>query len=162
MSAVDMAEIVDASRVAARMADPRPASPRGYLLSFFPEARIPPIGRRDRRARPLAARVNHGVWIVACPCEQPGLPSPGMALWPSIPWMWCVRCRNHETRGKWRPVAVPPAEVRARIEAILLCRPGVSDRNWEPDETIAELIRQNVEHGDPVPEGIADGVRHAS
>lgn len=46
--------------------------------------------------------------------------------------------------------AVYPAE-RAQIEAVLNLRPIRSTRNWEPNETLADLIAQNIEHGDPVP-----------
>lgn len=148
-----MSEILDAERVASRMGEPRPADPRQYLLAFFPDAEIAPLERRALHAEPLPARINHGQWIVSCDCRSRGLPAPGMAVWLTVPWAWCVRCRNRPCGGAWRPVCVPPESERVGIEAVLTARAESADRNWQPGETIDDLVRQNVEHGEPVPEG---------
>lgn len=130
--------------------------PRGYLLACYPKASIAPLDRVVRTAEPMIGRVNHGRWIASCSCGMPGsLPTPGCIVFLDGPWAllgWCVRCGNQGWGGGWRRIVVPPPEERARIEAVLLCRPNVEDRNWEPDETVADLLAQNREHGDPVPD----------
>ena len=47
--------------------------------------------------------------------------------------------------------AVYPTE-RASIEAIVALRPARNHRNWELGETVDDLIQQNIQHGDPVPD----------
>lgn len=126
--------------------------PRAYLLSLYPQAPIPPLDHVVLTAPPLVARVNHGLWIASCPCGARGVPTPGGVVWLDQPLLWCLRCQNGGTGRGWRPVTVPPEGERQRIEAVLLCRPNVADRNWEPHESVADLIAQNREHGDPVPD----------
>lgn len=138
--------IYDAERLARAMAA-SPSDIRAYLLAFFPEAEIPPLGHADPSAPPLTARINHGVWIASCPCRTPGDPAPGLVVWLAAPWGWCLRCRNRETGGWWRPVTVPSAEERAAIEAALDARPSRSAWNWEPGESTAALLAENAEHG---------------
>jgi hypothetical protein len=75
-----------------------------------------------------------------------------MLLWVAIPLGWCIRCSNVVAGGGWRRVSLPPEPDRSRIEAVLLCRPQERDRNWSPDEAVSDLARQNIEHGDPLPE----------
>lgn len=130
--------------------------PRELLLRMYPGAAavIPPLSQVVGTARPLVARINHGIWIASCDCGAPAnkIPTPGCVVFLDRLLGWCIRCQNGATGRGWRPVAVPPPELRAAIEAVLLCRPNVEDRNWEPDETLDDLIAQNREHGDPVPE----------
>ena len=133
-----------------------PYDPRTYLLAFHPEADIPPLDDVAEGASPLVAEVNHGTWIAPCSCGAPGLPAPGCVVFLDAPLAWCVRCSNAETSGRWRPVLLPPDDERVAIEAVLACRPQAGDRNWEPTETVADLVAQNVEHGDGVPCGEAE------
>lgn len=125
--------------------------PREYLLAFYPEAPIPPLTHVVATATPMVARVNHGVWKASCECGAKGLPTPGLVVFVDQPWGWCVRCGNQGSGHGWRRVIVPPPEERRRIVAVLLCRPRVEDRNWEPGETVADLIAENLAHGDPIP-----------
>lgn len=149
--------IIDASAVAARMID-SPADPRSYLLSFYPQAPIPPLDHVVATAEPLVARVNHGVWIASCSCGAPsrdigtGIPNPGCVVFLERPLGWCVRCGNRAWGGGWRPITVLTEEERSLIEAVLDCRPSVGDRNWEPGETVEMLVAENAAHGDPVPD----------
>lgn len=143
--------IHDAASLAERMAT-RPSDPRAYLLAFYPKAPIPPLEHVVLTARPLVARINHGLWIASCDCGARGTPRPGCVVWLDIPLGFCLRCGNQGTGQGWRPIAVPPADERRAIEAVLACRPNVGDRNWEPGETFASLWRENVAHGDPIPE----------
>lgn len=146
---------MDAERIASRMADPRPRDPRDYLLAFYPDVPIPPLERRAPDAAPLPARINHGVWIVSCSCRADGEPAPGMIVWLTVPWAWCIRCRNRAAGGAWRPIDLPSSDDREALEAVLERRAEIFDRNWEPTETVGQLIVQNREHGDPVPEGMS-------
>lgn len=143
--------ILDGAAVAERMPT-SPADPREYLLAFYPKAAIPPLDHVVMTARPMTARINHGLWIASCECGSRGVPSPGCVVWLEIPLGWCVRCGNQGTGRGWRPIVVPPADLRAEIEEILLFRPNIGDRNWEPHESIDDLIRQNIEAGDPISE----------
>jgi hypothetical protein len=128
--------------------------PREHLLRLYPDVadRVPPLDRVVLTAVALPARVNHGVWIASCPCGARGTPAPGGVVFTATPLVCCARCGNQAAGRGWRPVALPNEPTRRRIEAILLCRPRVEDRNWEPGETLDDLMRQNREHGDPVPD----------
>lgn len=145
MSSTAPCPIYDAERIAVRMLAP-PSDIREYLLTFFPNEQIPELSEADPTAAPLVAVVNHGVWIAPCPCRSPGEPAPGLVVWLSLPWGWCLRCRNRETGGLWRPVTVPLACDVAAIEAALSVRPSVANCNWEPGETVADLLAQNDDH----------------
>lgn len=128
--------------------------PRSYLLRLYPRLEIPELSQVVLTAAPLVARVNHGHWIASCPCGARGIPTPGCVVWfdgPGALLGWCARCQNGATGRGWRAIVAPSTADRAAIEAVLICRPLVSDRNWEPSETVADLWAQNVEHGCPVP-----------
>jgi hypothetical protein len=125
--------------------------PRAVLLAFYPQAAVAPLDHVVPTAEPLVARINHGVWVASCSCGARGLPAPGTVVFLDVLLGWCIRCNNRAWGGGWRPIIAPGPEDRRRIEAVLLCRPNVGDRNWEPAETVADLVAQNVEHGDPIP-----------
>jgi hypothetical protein len=133
--------------------------PDEYLQRFYPGAPIPPLGQVVATATPLLGRVNGGNWIASCDCGGRGLPAPGGVVFVETPLVWCLRCLNGGTGRGWRPVVVPREGEREQIERILLCRPNVADQNWEPAESVADLLAQNVAHGDPVPE-VRNGLRH--
>lgn len=152
--------ILDAERIAERMTRPV-ADPRAYLLSFYPALadRIPPLDHVVATARPMVAYVNGGIWKARCECGmradmERGKLAPGCVVWLSVPLGFCLRCGNQATGRGWRTVLIPPSEERARIEAVLLCRPNEGDRNWESSESVEELLRQNREHGDPTPDDV--------
>lgn len=83
------------------------------------------------------ALMNHGRWIVKCPwCNGAELAAPDF---------YCHSCKNAGNLGKPMPVVWPSS--RLLIEAILLKRPDVINRNWLPGETIEMLRDENIEHG---------------
>lgn len=126
--------------------------PAEYLRRLYPVAPVPPIEKVAADAEPLVARVNHGAWIASCSCGMTRrLESPGGVVFFENPLVWCICCWNLGVRDAWRPVATPPPAERAAIEAVLALRPKIEDRNWEPHETVTDLIAQNLEHGDPIP-----------
>lgn len=143
--------ILDGAAIATQSFTGDVGDPRSYLLACYPKASIPPLTHVVATAAPMVARVNHGIWIASCSCGAKGTPTPGCVVFVNNPWGWCVRCGNQAWGGGWRRVVVPDVDTRAQIEAVLLCRPNPQHRNWEPAETIADLITQNREHGDPVP-----------
>lgn len=128
------------------------ADPRAYLLACYPEAEIAPLNLVAPTAGPLVARVNHGRWIASCSCGMLGLPRPGCIVFLDVLLGWCVRCGNGAWGGGWRRIVAPEPDERRLIEAVLLCRPNVGDRNWEPGETVELLAAENAAHGDPVPD----------
>jgi ribosomal protein L37AE/L43A len=127
--------------------------PREHLARMYPDIAqaIPPLDHVVQTAAPLVARINHGIWVASCECGARGLPRPGCVVFVDRQIGWCARCGNQSTGRGWRPVVVPPEPERRQIEAVLLCRPNVGDRNWEPGETVADLVQQNLDHGDPIP-----------
>lgn len=147
--------IVDGAAIAVASFEGDVGDPRSYLQACYPRATIAPLDHVVGTAAPLVARVNHGIWIASCSCGAPrleGAPTPGCVVFLEHLVGWCVRCGNRSWGGGWRHVVAPPPDERRRIEAVLLCRPNPGDRNWEPSETVADLIAQNREHGDPVPD----------
>lgn len=129
--------------------------PREHLARMYPQLAdaVPPLDHVVLTATPLVARVNHGTWIASCDCGARGIPAPGCVVFVDKQLGWCARCGNQGSGHGWRPVQIPSADLRNQIEAVLLCRPNVGDRNWEPGESVADLIAQNQEHGDPIPTG---------
>lgn len=152
--------VYDAERLSEIM-ETKPGNLREYLLAFYPKLadKIPPMDHVVRTARPMVAHVNSGIWKATCECGartdlQKQRVAPGCVVWLSQPVGFCIRCGNQATGRGWRPVTVPPEAMRAEIEAILRCRPDGTTQNWEPSESIADLLTQNREHGDPTPEDI--------
>lgn len=89
----------------------------------------------------LVARVYHGLWIVDCDCCNGA-----QVVHPGDPFQ-CVGCYNHDHDYCWRPVIFPPDAVRQQIEALLSKRRRPEEMNWFPHETVADLARENAEHG---------------
>lgn len=153
-----VASIVDGAAIAQTSFEGGAADPRSYLLACYPKAVIPPMSHVVATAEPLVARVNHGIWITSCSCgapprpDIPWVPNAGTVVFLDVLLGWDVRCGNQGWGGGWRAITAPAETERRQIEAVLLCRPRVEDRNWEPGETIADLLAQNREHGDPVPD----------
>jgi ribosomal protein L37AE/L43A len=95
----------------------------------------------------VAARINHGRWLVDCPgCNS------ALVISLSQPVFMCVECGNIANEGNWFHVTVPTN--RKAIEAELLKRPwngrnpaSAINRNWEPGETVATLKKENTDHG---------------
>lgn len=102
------------------------------------------------------ARVNHGRWVVDCASplcvsamtlgpdreDRTGRVWPGLALGQVT--MVCRDCGGVTDGVEWPPDP-------AGIELILSWRPDPENRSWEPGETLADLLRENAEHGLPVP-----------
>lgn len=97
--------------------------------------RIIRAGLRGEMLGEVAARVNHGRWIVDCPTEG----CVGAELASEVRPFVCISC----TAGPY--VIVWPDE-RAEIEALLEPRPTEA-QNWEPGETVEFLQAENDEHG---------------
>ena len=97
----------------------------------------------------MPARIRQGRWVVTCPAVGCG----GALLVTADPALFiCCYCGSPENGGRWYHVAFPADE--AAIEAELLRRPARSalmaeQRNWEPHESLADLQRENREHGIP-------------
>jgi hypothetical protein len=89
-----------------------------------------------------AAVVNHGRWIARCPCCAPG----AMLLSKADRRFWCVLCGMARNAGHPMWVGFPNVGDIRTIETILLMRPR-ENQNWEPGEPIAQLARENLEHG---------------
>lgn len=88
---------------------------------------------------PILARANFGRWIADCPdCRGATM------VWVEQPLQWCPDCHNRAVGHRWRRVALPPAEERVAIEGALARRPGRANRNWEPGETVADLLAENA------------------
>lgn len=98
----------------------------------------PPSDSEQSKTR-LLAYVNHGRWVVDCPCGSAQLASR------SDRRFWCVECHNAWASGKWVGVDWPQDE--ADVEALLLERPEEKTRNWQPTEDTMALVAENVAYG---------------
>lgn len=102
--------------------------------------------QRAKRARPslpwrppfeaqITARpeIRQGRWVLACPCGNAPSYDPDWQL------ACCVEC------GAVYTVAPPPDA--AQIEAVLMMRPRMQNRNYLATETVTELRVENLAHG---------------
>ncbi len=85
---------------------------------------------------PQIARINHGVWVFDCDCGA------GVAADPHFSAGYCFGCGAIHTNVVW-----PSTEDRLNIEHVILARHKTVNRNWDPDETLADVLVTNVEHG---------------
>ena len=94
-------------------------------------------GRGLADAPALPAIVRQGKWLALCPCGG------AEKVWEEGQMM-CCSCLNGHAAHQFLRTEFP--QQRAAIEAILEFRP-VENRNWEPPETVADLARENRDHG---------------
>lgn len=107
--------------------------PRGQMF-------VPPAGHA---LEPSAqARVSRSRWIANCP--MPGCNS-RQHVSKDDHLFFCAHCLNEAVGNRTVPVEWP-RDVDG-IERVLLVRPFAGNRNWHPGETIADLERENREHG---------------
>ena len=106
-----------------------------------------PDPTEDITSGQVAARINHGRWLVDC-----GGCNSALVVDLSAPVFMCVECGNTANDGKWLAVTIPTN--RKAIETELLKRPWngrnpaeAVNRNWSPGETVAMLKRENTDHG---------------
>lgn len=90
------------------------------------------------------ARVSGSCWIADCP--NPDCAGAEFVNF-TDPRFFCCACRNASWNHQPLPVQLPTDKMRAQIETVLLERPLPDTRNWAPGETIADLKRENREHG---------------
>lgn len=86
---------------------------------------------------PLVAYVNHGRWLVDCPCGSGAYVDPMAEV---------ARCAGQGC-GLVSRVLLPPVSDRSEIERLLLARRRPPERNWRHPETIDDLRRENEAHG---------------
>lgn len=96
----------------------------------------------------LPAEVVEGQWIVRCD----GCPNAQFTA-RFDKRFFCVNCLNVNHGGQWVKVRWPRDSEKG--EQVLLARPFFQQRNWLAGETLAQLIAENREHRDLVPEGVA-------
>lgn len=115
---------------------------------FGNPARLGPnAGKVTTDVTPIVARVDEGRWVAECPfCHGAQVGSP------ADPRFLCTDCANVLVGGAYLQVAYPSPKVREQIEAVLAPRPW-ENLYWLPekDETVADLVAQNVAEGIPVP-----------
>ena len=89
----------------------------------------------------VKAYVNHGRWLARCPycngCEYVSEGTP----------FFCCSCGMME--NDHRPMRVVFPDDRAEIEAVLEVR-AAKHAHWTPDETVADLKKENKAHHLPV------------
>jgi hypothetical protein len=94
-----------------------------------------PVGAGMHK-EPIHARIEYGRWLVLCPvCKGANDVHPGEPVY------LCTSCGWPENLV---PVLFP--EKRIEIERLLIKRP-IHNRNWQPGETVADLVLQNLQHG---------------
>lgn len=93
----------------------------------------------------VAARANWGRWVADCPrCPS--------ALWvnPGARDAVCRDCRLPYE------VVWPSDNMIIGVERLLTARPDVVTRNWEPGESLHDLLQQNIAHGLTMGIGLGD------
>lgn len=90
------------------------------------------------------AFVNGGKWRVRCPfCSSSQIASETDRRF------YCIGgeggCQNFGCGHKPVPVTWPEPNVQVQLEAALLVRPQIF-QNWEPGETVEDMLRENEEH----------------
>lgn len=84
----------------------------------------------------MPARAHRGMWIVDCPrCAN-------AMRWPvGTPSFDCDECDQ--------PIEIvwPPQEMVEAVERLLMMRPVPHTRNWNPGETLHDLMFENGAHG---------------
>lgn len=101
-----------------------------------------PTGEINEDTVRAVARVNNGRWIADCPFGDNGA-----ELVAEDGLFFCCECRNATVDHAYLPVLMPSDQDRPEIEQLLLARPNEENRNWLPYETVADLARENEEHG---------------
>lgn len=104
------------------------------VLRYWSEAFVPRLHLPTEVAGSLPVFVNHGRWMVLCPCGSAQLASR------SDRRFFCVDCGN----STWVKVSWPEDE--REIERVLGYRPDPRTRNWDPSQTVEDLRRENREH----------------
>lgn len=126
-----------------------------------------------RKQTKILAYMNHGRWLIKCPkCSTPLHAQESGVVCPRCHPGVMAKALQQIGDGLFRPVAdieiveaarkkaedagelyvpdFPPQ--RNEIERILRMRPGVHNMNWIPSETLDDLRKQNIKHGDPLPD----------
>ena len=121
---------------------------RLFLQIYHAQSGLGVLPSVDKVDGTVTAFINQGRWVVGCDiCHTAVVPDD------TDPYFCCPACGSG---GFWREVLFPVSEMKAKIETVLLMRPGFRHnapaRNWEPSkETLDDLRWQNIEAGDPVP-----------
>ncbi|MBU0777930.1 hypothetical protein KKF82_06710 [Patescibacteria group bacterium] len=105
--------------------------------------RLFPVGIGDVAPGPVGvAEILKGGWIVRCPfCSGMEYVAPPAASF------LCCSCWNRGVGGKLLAVKFPGVDEQIAIESALLLRPDGMTRDWLHGEGVADLHRQNHEHG---------------
>jgi hypothetical protein len=100
------------------------------------------------QALTAVAYMNHGRWVARCPlgcgsAEQRGPGGDG-----TMGGLESDRftCRPEYGGCGWRGPVTWPADI-ADLERVLLARPSKVTRNWQPGESLFDLIAENAAHG---------------
>jgi hypothetical protein len=130
-----------ALRLAARADEPRPAE---LCWRLFGPAVEPPAD--DDIEGEIVAYVNEARWVADCPDKRCNA---AQVVSPADPRFLCAVCGNLANRRRWYRIAFPSANARRQIEGLIGQRPRLETVNWVPGESVADLKRQNREHGVP-------------
>lgn len=90
------------------------------------------------------AYVNGSRWVCSCPDLACG-GAERVSFLSGV--MFCCECRNAANGNDYIQVAVPDADTREGIESALLVRPDWRTRNWQPGESIQDLLDENAAMG---------------
>lgn len=110
---------------------PSPQAYLGRLVDALAHRSLTAWKAGDR----LRAYVNHGRWLVDCPCGESCSTSPawGMAC--------CLGCG-----AIFEAIEFPPARMRQDIEHLFEPR-TMAQRNWYWRESVEQLAAENIAHG---------------
>lgn len=121
---------------------------RSFLSIFHAKSGLGPLPRvdNDNMGPDLEATVDLGRWLVECPICMSAVVLDDEDL-----LFICPSCGLDD---QWSRVIMPAR--RTDIEDVLLLRPGFREANtsrfWFPNETVLDLLFENVLHGADVPD----------
>lgn len=91
---------------------------------------------------PLLASICRSAWVVHCDvCHEQLFIEPGEVY-------FCPNCLNAKHGNRARLVIFPNESDRAEIEKLLLKRVVPDTRNWNASETIGDLVKEQISHGE--------------
>ncbi len=104
---------------------------------------VPPITKIST-LNPTQATVNNGRLIAPCT----GCVGGAEYIWRGGPYqMYCANCGNRDIGNNWRRIIMPEDRILREVERLLLMRTDPGTQNWNPTESIQELVLENLNYG---------------
>lgn len=108
----------------------------------FTQQRLLQALNKADAANKVYAYINRNRWIADCPCGGAEVVNE------NEPFFYCFSCHNEGNKGRLYKVSFPKKHDIKKIETALKARDKVKNRNWNLDEPISKLDKENEQHKD--------------